>query len=150
MHIGMRGRDEHHKLTFGDFSIQSDSNGLKYVVFNERDTKTRNGQAGGCRPFRPKMWATPENPEQCPVALFEKFIENQPPSMCLLESPFYLAINCQASDKCWYKRQPMGRNKIGTIMNTLAEKGNLQGKKTNHSARKTMITLLSKQNVPDT
>ncbi len=84
------------------------------------------------------------------VALFEKFIGNRPPSMCLPESPFYLAINCQASDKCWGKRQPMGQNKIGTIMNTLTEKGNLRGKKTNHSARKTMTTLLSKQNIPDT
>ena len=63
MHMGMRGRDEHHKLCFGDFAIKSDSSGLKYVEFNERDTKTRSGEAGGCRSFRPKMWSTPENPE---------------------------------------------------------------------------------------
>ena len=70
--------------------------------------------------------------------------------MCKPESPFYLSINYQPNDNYWYKRQPMGKNKLGTIMNTLSEKANLQGKKTNHSARKTMITLLSKKNVPDT
>ncbi len=39
LHLGLRGRDEHYKLMYGDFSIHSTSDGFKYVEFNERDTK---------------------------------------------------------------------------------------------------------------
>ena len=35
-------------------------------------------------------------------------------------------------------------------MKSLAKCGNLKGKKTNHSARKTMITTLAKDNIPET
>ncbi len=31
LHIGMRGRDEHYKLTYGDFCIHSTPDGFKYV-----------------------------------------------------------------------------------------------------------------------
>ncbi len=49
LHLGLRGRDEHYKLMYGDFSINSTSDGFKYVEFNERDTKTRSGESNSCR-----------------------------------------------------------------------------------------------------
>ena len=93
--MGMRGRDEHKKYCFGDFTIQSTSDGRKYVEYtSERDTKTRSGEHEyDHRTFKPKMWATPECPERCPVIIFERFIQERPESMCKPVSPFYLAIN---------------------------------------------------------
>ena len=44
VHMGMRGRDEHYKLQYGDFNIQSADDNYQYVEFNERDTKTRTGE----------------------------------------------------------------------------------------------------------
>ena len=59
LHMGMRGRDEHHKYKFGSFDINTTSHGKKYVEFiNERGTKARTGenQQKQNRAFNPKMW----------------------------------------------------------------------------------------------
>jgi len=40
MHMGMRGCDDHYKLTFGDLKLKSSPGGSRYVEFSERDTKT--------------------------------------------------------------------------------------------------------------
>ena len=39
----MRGRDKHYKITYDDFEVKSasDHDDIKFVEFNERDTKTR-------------------------------------------------------------------------------------------------------------
>ena len=71
--------------------------------------------------------------------------------MCQLDSPFYLAINYKpiAGSK-WYKKQRMGKDRIGQFMKRIACDGSLKGRKTNHSARKTMIISLASSNIPDT
>lgn len=96
------------------------------------------------------MWSTPENLDSCPVRLFELYVSKRPPQMCEPQSPFYLSVNRNPSDVYWYKKQRMGTNTLGQIMSSLAKKANLQGKKTNHSARKTMISKLAKHNVLET
>ena len=72
LHMGMRGRDEHYKLKFGDFLIHSTDKQLKYVKFNERDTKTRSGESSVSRPIKPKMWSTPQIEQRCPVRILYK------------------------------------------------------------------------------
>ncbi len=147
VHMGMRGRDEHYKLLYGDFEVQSTADGtLKYVDFSERDTKTRTGEFSDTHAFKPKKWSTPHNTEHCPVRIFEKYLSKRPPQMNTRDSPFYLAINCHPArlNDPWYKWQRMGKNELGQIMKTLAKSGELKGKKTNPSARKTMIATLAK------
>ena len=68
MHMGLRGRYEHYKLTYGDLEVKETTDGKRYVQFNERDTKTCTGDTGqDAGAFRPKMWSTPQIPEQCPI-----------------------------------------------------------------------------------
>ena len=87
-HMGTRGCDEHHKFHFSDFSVRANSKGQEYVEFQaERGTKTRTGETekstnADARKFKPKMWATPQRVDRCPVALFKKFIDHRPPVMC--------------------------------------------------------------------
>ncbi len=70
--------------------------------------------------------------------------------MCNPDSPFYLSINYKPGDGAhWYKKQKMGKDRIGQIMKRISTQGSLQGRKTNHSARKTMITKLAHCDVPD-
>ena len=153
-HMGMRGRDEHKKYCFGDFTIQSTSDGRKYIEYtSERDTKTRSGEHEyDHRTFKPKMWATPECPERCPVIIFEHFIKERPESMCKPGSPFYLAINWNnwtTIGSKWYKSQPLGINSINKFMKNISSNGELKGRKTNHSVRKTTVERLCQANVPD-
>ena len=152
MHMSLRGRDQHYKLTYGDLEVKETTDGKRYVQFNERDTKTRTGDTGqGTRAFRPKMWSTPHNPEQCPVQLFELYLSKRPTDYCDDDSPFYLAINYDAKPGgFWYKRQKLGMNRLGNIMKIMASKAGLQGKKTNHSARKTCVITLTRANLPET
>ena len=154
--MGTRGRDEHHKFRFGDFSVKSTSDGLDYVEFSaERGTKTRTGETtkstnADARAFKPKMWATPENPDRCPVALFKKFVSHRPKQMCQPDSPFYLAINHKRADySLWYKKQPLGINHIDKMMKLVIAGTSITGRKTNHSARKTMVETLCRSNIPD-
>ena len=56
--FGMRGRQEHLTLLWGDVEIKFTSEGDKYLEFTERATKTRNGLTG-TRPFAPKIVANP-------------------------------------------------------------------------------------------
>ena len=45
---------------------------------------------------------------------------------------------------------PLGVNKINALMKTMAAKGGLKGRYTNHSGRKTMMQELVQNNVPPT
>ncbi len=134
----------------GDFCIHSTPDGFKYVEFNKRDTKIHSGETNASRQFKPKMWNTPNNISRCPLRIFEKFLQKRPVEMCKSESPFYLAVNYNYSnDDIWYKKQKMGKDRINTIMKRMAASAGLSREK-NHSARKTMVTCLTKNSVPET
>ena len=72
--------------------------------------------------------------------------------MCEDDSPFYLTTNPKyASSGVWYRQQPMGVNKLATIMKVMSTKykGGLQGRKTNHTARKTSVESLCRAEFQD-
>lgn len=50
----------------------------------------------------------------------------------------------------WFKRQPIGVNKLGSIMKRMTTSAGIVGEKklTNHSARKHLVQKLSENNVP--
>ena len=91
----MRGRDEHHKLRYGDLQLKTDENGTEYIEWCfERGTKTRNGKGTGClgiRQFKPNMFATGSS--CCPVHHFKVYLSHRPSSSNTPESPFYLNVH---------------------------------------------------------
>lgn len=58
LHFGLRGRQEHTSMLWGDLQLSTDAKGEEFVEFNERATKTRQGASRDSRPFHPKMYAT--------------------------------------------------------------------------------------------
>ena len=58
MHFGLRGRQEHVTMLWGDVELKKDSSGIEILAFNERTTKIRQGATRDVRPFRPKIFAT--------------------------------------------------------------------------------------------
>ena len=56
-HFGLRSRQEHIDMKWGDVKLMSTSTGHEYLEYNERATKTRTGATGADRPFHPKMFA---------------------------------------------------------------------------------------------
>ena len=149
-HFGWRGRDEHRRACYGDFHFAQDEQGCEYVEWQvERGTKTRTGVEGQTeRAFNARMYST--GTERCPVALIKKYLSLRPPDLCLPESPQYLQEAPKCTETLWYKRQPVGREKLGNFMKTMATAAGLQGRKTNHSARKTMCVRLITNDVTPT
>ena len=86
--------------------------------------------------------------KRCSVALFKKYMTLRPKEFRSADSPLYLQEHTGPSDTLWYKKQAIGREKIGGFMKSVAQAARLQGKKTNHSGRKTMLTRLVQQDVP--
>ena len=80
----------------------------------------------------------------------------RPVDFCQDDSPFYIATNTNklfdtTKDK-WFKKQPVGANKIKTFMKRMA--ATLDGSEakglSNHSARKFLVQKLSDSDVPPT
>jgi len=52
--FGLRGSGENRKLQWGDITIKDDEDGNEYLEYNERQTKTRDGNTPHIRPFKAK------------------------------------------------------------------------------------------------
>lgn len=60
MNFGLRGRQEHTQMQWGDVTLKKTTEGLQYLEFSsERLTKTRQGQKGATRSFPPKLFEIP-------------------------------------------------------------------------------------------
>ena len=146
-HFGLRGRQEHHGMRMEDFRISRGDDNTEFVEFAEGPTKTRQGGLNSKpRQFQPRMFKT--GGERCPVKLFREFVSRRPQTMqeC---GPFYLSIknNRRQGDDIWYKAQPMGVNKINSMMKDIISGTSLESSDkrfSNHSARKTVVSKLKK------
>ena len=124
--------------------------GLQFVEFAEGPTKSRPGGLNAKpRQFQPKMFQT--GGERCPVALFRQYINRRPRNL-RASGPFYLSIKYHSgpSDETWYKVQPMGENKINSMMKNIIFQTSLQSSEkrfTNHSARITLVSKMKKANL---
>jgi hypothetical protein len=73
-------------------------------------------------------------------------IKNQPTSR------FYLRPLTNPASSVWYSHLPIGKNTIRKMMKSIASLGELEleGRKTNHSTRKTFATDLLDADIPNT
>ena len=142
-HFGLRGRQEHHQLKVEDFTLQRDHEGNKFLTFAKGPTKTRQGGPSVKTTLvTPKMFAT-GNEERCPVMLFKRYLEKKMKK----SGPFYLSFIDKPVSSVWYKKTPMGKNTINTIMKNMKKNSPLKDlcpekNLTNHSARKTVVKKL--------
>lgn len=141
MYFGMRSRTEHVNLRWGDIELKETSTGDRFLELSERATKTRTGVSGDTRAFAPKMFEDKGNP-RCPVATYVLYKDKRPDKMQAEDSPFYIGINRKPAGNSWYVSQPMGKNTLGNIIKLMCEEAGIQGRKVNHSVRKTAITTL--------
>ena len=152
IHFGLRGCKEHREMCWGDVKLCQTSTGQEYLEFNEGETKTRPGNdPRNVRAIAPKMFAVPSN-EKCPAKAFKVYAEKRPAEMKTDDVQFYLAVNNvkSGSGKPWFKKAPVGVNKLNTLMKTMAQKARLGPNFKNHSGRKTMIQTLVNNDVSPT
>lgn len=93
LHFGLRGIQEHHNTCWGDVTLNKTADGVEFLEYNERQTKTpTDANVSDMRPLAPKMFGTNSN-EKDPVAVYKLFVQKRPDGMKGAESPFYLAVN---------------------------------------------------------
>ncbi|KAK3093435.1 hypothetical protein FSP39_015689 [Pinctada imbricata] len=153
VHFGLRGSDEHRSMQWGDVKLNRDSSGVEFLEFTERQTKTRQGEnPKDIREVKPKMFSNSENANRCPVEVYKTYAAKRPKDYCNAEDPFYVATHTvQSSMKSnaqWFKRQPIGVNKLSSTMKRMTSIAGIEKKLTNHSARKHLVQKLSENNVP--
>jgi integrase len=97
------------------------------------------------------MFAQP-NSDYCPVNSFNLYVAKRPEELRSdPDSRFYLRpLPTPTENDVWYSRQPLGKNKLGIIMKTMALTAELYGRKVNHSTRKTFFTTLLQSDRPIT
>ncbi|CAC5377808.1 unnamed protein product [Mytilus coruscus] len=149
MFFGMRSRLEHQNLRWGDIDLKTTSAGEKYLEFTERATKTRSGATSDARAFSPKMFENKGDP-RCPVSLYLMYAGKRPEKMKADDSKFYVGINNKGYGDEWFINQPMGKNTLSNIIKSMTDEAGIQGRKVNHSARKTGITTLIHAGVQNT
>ena len=73
-HFGLCGCQERRDLKWGDVELKSTADGLDYLGYNERQTKTRTGsQPKDTRTVNPKMFAVRGN-ERDPVLFYHQYM----------------------------------------------------------------------------
>jgi hypothetical protein len=109
--FGKRANKENHDMRWGDLEVKKNPNGIKYLVNTERATKTRQGNDTSEVKEVIKVYEDREQPQYCPVLLFEKYKSRRPEEMCQQGSPFYLQPKVYTTqtamemDAIWYKKQ---------------------------------------------
>ena len=139
--FGFRGCQEAKQLLWGDIELGKETDGVKYLAFTERTTKTRTGDTAHERHFRPKIFANEIN-ERCPIQAYELYESHRPTAMLNADSPFFLSVIKNPISTSWYKSNAMGINTLQTIMKRMCTSANIHGKFTNHSLRRTVCNQL--------
>jgi hypothetical protein len=158
LHFGIRGGcEEHRNICWGDIVLKNDPiSKFDYLEYHERTTKTRTGEdLRNTRACPPRMYATPDNRERCPVHTYICYQARRPEDFCNQNDPFYLApvtnnLSPSLTER-WFLRGPVGANKLQSLMRKMAKKANLPKNKriTNTSVRKTLVQKMTDRNVPD-
>ena len=118
--------------------METDSQGKKYLVHSERQTKSRQGDnSRNIRPVKPRMYENKEIQEGSnPENVYKLYRDKHPSSMMEPDAPFYLTVNHfksiqrQQNDCTWFKAQAMGVNKLNSILKDMREAGEIPQKQT--------------------
>ena len=151
-HFGLGRRQQRRDMKMDDFCFAKDNNTIEFITFSEGVTKRSvQGLNGRPRLQKPKMFST--GGSRCPVDIFHLFISRRPSNM-INKSPVYLQAMKNLSGLTWYKRQPVGKDSINTIMKKMKQNLPLQElcpdiKLTSHSGRKTVVRKMKASRIPE-
>ena len=88
-HFGLRGCKEHRDIKWEGVELKTTADGLEYLEYNERQTKTRTGsQPKDTRTVKPKMFAV-RGSERDPALFYRQYASKRPDDMNNKDSPFY-------------------------------------------------------------
>lgn len=151
--LGKRGRENLAVWKKKDFTIETNAQGLQYVIEtrNEATKKNQgNERKNGQRRFSSDKNIMVEQPghPNCPIRSFKFYMSKlNPKCERFFQKPNMHLKNAQ-KDR-WYDNVPVGKNTINNWMSDICEiVGNLSQRYTNHNIRSTTATAMGDGNHP--
>ena len=138
VYFGNRGRKNVRNMTPTDYIIETDDEGLQYVIHRDMLTKTR--RADNDEAFSGAMYEIP-GPTRCPVAAFSCYVSKLNKNLpgVLWQKP---KKSENVSEDEWYEASPLGKNTLGNKIKDISKTAGCARIYTNHSLRATCITIL--------
>ncbi|XP_010078856.1 PREDICTED: uncharacterized protein KIAA1958-like, partial [Pterocles gutturalis] len=103
-------------LYWGHLVLKKNEEELEYLEWRgELGVEAAAGES------RPRLFAKPDNPDQCPVADYKEYAKKRPLDMLHDHDPLYLAPKplCSTWDQVWYCRKALTKAKIEKILKVI-------------------------------
>ena len=141
-HFGRRGREGWRNLNLNSFKVLQDENNLEYVTPCTTE-QTKNYQGGHKQSdldySDQRMYSF--NSHLDPVKAYKLFIQKRNPDCDALFQTPLKSVDLAGKDH-WYKKEPMGKNYLSTMMQTISRKAGLSSVYTCHCVRASTVTHL--------
>ena len=134
-YFGRRGREGWASMTKDTFVFEQDAEGHEYVAFAKTET-TKNHQGGYKQ--RDIDYSDQRMYGQGVEILKYLLGKLHPDNERLFQDP----LVAYKSDGHWFKKEPMGKNTLGNIMQRISSKAGLSMRYTYHCVRASTITIL--------
>ncbi|XP_009467379.1 PREDICTED: uncharacterized protein KIAA1958-like [Nipponia nippon] len=116
--FGASTHSRSHNLYWGQLVLKRNEGELEYLEWNddlsaEVDT----------RELGPRLFAKPDNPDNCPVTDYKEYAKRRPPDMLHDYDPLYLAPKplCSVWDQTWYCRKSLTKGKMEKILKAIIQ-----------------------------
>ena len=147
VHFGLRGGDEHRRLSFANLQIKTGEYTARYLEYTESMSKTYRGGIKHRRIEPHKCRAYENNTDGCPIKIYQKYINLLPEERD--ESSFYFQPLSNPKSHVWFSFQSVGHNKLEGVVKGIMSAAGFVGNFSNHSLRASTATPLYRAGVSD-
>ncbi|KAM4883807.1 uncharacterized protein KIAA1958 homolog [Sylvia borin] len=115
--FGVHTHHQAHQLCWGQVVLRKTKGQVEYLEWKD------NVSPGENEGLSPRLFAKPEDPDNCPVASYKKYARKRPPDTLNDKHPLYLSPKslCSVWDKVWYSRKALPKAKIYKIMEVITQ-----------------------------
>lgn len=115
--FGVRTHHRAHQLYWGQVVLRKPEGEVEYLEWKDDLGPGENKEVS------PRLFAKPEDPDNCPVASYKQYARKRPPDMLNDNHPLYLSPKslCSVWDEVWYSRKALTKAKIDRIMKVITQ-----------------------------
>uniref|UniRef100_A0A8C3QPC7 ZMYM2-like/QRICH1 C-terminal domain-containing protein n=1 Tax=Cyanoderma ruficeps TaxID=181631 RepID=A0A8C3QPC7_9PASS len=115
--FGVRTHYQAHQLYWGQVVLRKTKGEVEYLEWKDDLSPGEN------KGLSPRLFAKPEDPDNCPVASYKQYARKRPLDTLNDNHPLYLSPKslCSVWDKEWYSRKALPKAKIDKIMKVITQ-----------------------------
>lgn len=116
--FGARTHTQSHNLCWGQLVLKRNEGEPEYLEWKDNLSSEPSTGASG-----PRLFAKPDDPDNCPVADYKEYSKRRPLDMLHDHDPLYLAPKplCSIWDEVWYCRKPLTKAKMEKMLKIIIQ-----------------------------